>query len=72
MEEYKASPLALSLLGCAGFFVSLYPDKEGIEMALDTVLLRQEIQKVYSQVCCDPKKGYHFHTGPGYAADLLR
>ncbi len=40
-------------------------------MALDAVLLREEIQKIYSQVCSDPKKGYHFHTGPEYAADLL-
>ncbi|MBI2152652.1 MAG: methyltransferase domain-containing protein [Candidatus Rokubacteria bacterium] len=40
-------------------------------MALDTTLLRSEIQKVYSEVVRDPKKGYHFHTGPEYAADLL-
>ena len=40
-------------------------------MALDAVLLREEIQKIYSQVCSDPKKGYHFHTGPEYAVDLL-
>ena len=40
-------------------------------MPLDTSLLREEIQKVYSEVVRDPKKGYHFHTGPEYAADLL-
>ncbi|MFZ1060144.1 MAG: methyltransferase domain-containing protein [Candidatus Rokuibacteriota bacterium] len=40
-------------------------------MALDTTLLRSEIQKVYTEVVRDPKKGYHFHTGPEYAADLL-
>ena len=40
-------------------------------MALDTSLLREEIQKVYSEVVRDPKKGYHFHTGPEYAVDLL-
>ena len=40
-------------------------------MALDTMLLRSEIQKVYTEVVRDPKKGYHFHTGPEYAADLL-
>ena len=40
-------------------------------MPLDTALLREEIQKVYSEVVRDPKKGYHFHTGPEYAADLL-
>lgn len=40
-------------------------------MPLDTVRLREEIQKVYSEVVCDPKKGYHFHTGPEYAVALL-
>lgn len=40
-------------------------------MALDTAFLRKEIQKVYSEVVRDPKKGYHFHTGPEYAAELL-
>ncbi len=40
-------------------------------MTLDTNLLRDEIQKVYTQVVCDPKQGYHFLTGPDYAADLL-
>ena len=40
-------------------------------MPLDTSLLREEIQKVYTEVVRDPKKGYHFHTGPEYAADLL-
>jgi SAM-dependent methyltransferase len=40
-------------------------------MPLDTVRLREEIQKVYSEVVHDPKKGYHFHTGPEYAAERL-
>ncbi len=40
-------------------------------MAIDTGNLREAIQKVYSEVARDPKKGYHFHTGPDYAADLL-
>lgn len=40
-------------------------------MPLDAELLRQEIQKVYSEVARDPKKGYHFHTGPEYAAERL-
>lgn len=40
-------------------------------MPLDTVRLREEIQKVYGEVVCDPKKGYHFHTGPEYAVELL-
>lgn len=40
-------------------------------MPLDTTRLREEIQKVYSEVVCDPKKGYHFHTGPEYAVEML-
>ena len=40
-------------------------------MALDTTLLRDEIKKVYSDVVRDPKKGYHFHTGPQYAVERL-
>jgi SAM-dependent methyltransferase len=33
--------------------------------------LRDAIQRVYSEVVEDPKKGYHFHTGPEYAAERL-
>lgn len=40
-------------------------------MTLDTRLLRDEIQKTYTQVVRDPKQGYHFHTGPEYAAERL-
>lgn len=40
-------------------------------MPLDTRLLRDEIQKVYAEVVRDPKKGYHFHTGPDYAVERL-
>lgn len=40
-------------------------------MPLDTARLRNEIQKVYSEVVRDPKKGYHFHTGPDYAVERL-
>lgn len=40
-------------------------------MTLDTERLRDEIRKVYSEVARDPKKGYHFHTGPEYAAERL-
>lgn len=40
-------------------------------MALDTTRLREEISKVYSEVARDPKKGYHFHTGPEYAVERL-
>jgi SAM-dependent methyltransferase len=40
-------------------------------MPVDAERLREEIQKVYTDVVRDPKKGYHFHTGPEYAADRL-
>jgi SAM-dependent methyltransferase len=40
-------------------------------MALDPERLREEISRVYSEVARDPKKGYHFHTGPEYAAERL-
>jgi len=40
-------------------------------MPLDTVRLRDEIRKVYGEVARDPKKGYHFHTGPEYAVERL-
>jgi SAM-dependent methyltransferase len=33
--------------------------------------LRDAIQRVYSEVAADPKKGYHFHTGSEYAAERL-
>ena len=40
-------------------------------MPLDAQALRLEIRKLYSQVATEPKKGYHFHTGPDYAAERL-
>jgi SAM-dependent methyltransferase len=40
-------------------------------MAVDTARLREAISKVYSEVARDPKKGYHFHTGPEYAVERL-
>jgi arsenite methyltransferase len=40
-------------------------------MPVDAGSLRDEIRKVYSEVVRDPKKGYHFHTGPEYAAERL-
>jgi SAM-dependent methyltransferase len=40
-------------------------------MSLDAERLREEIRKVYTDVVRDPKKGYHFHTGPEYAAGML-
>jgi arsenite methyltransferase len=45
--------------------------ERGGAMPLDTERLREEIQKVYSEVARDPKRGYHFHTGPEYAAERL-
>jgi len=40
-------------------------------MPLDVDRLRAEISKVYSEVVRDPKRGYHFHTGPEYAVERL-
>jgi SAM-dependent methyltransferase len=40
-------------------------------MPIDRQELRDAIQRVYSEVACDPKKGYHFHTGPAYATERL-
>ncbi|MGH7334095.1 MAG: methyltransferase domain-containing protein [Candidatus Rokuibacteriota bacterium] len=40
-------------------------------MPIDAFQLRYEIQRVYTEVVRDPKKGYHFHTGPDYAAGRL-
>ena len=38
---------------------------------LDTLKLRAEIQSIYARVAADPSGEFHFHRGPGYAADLL-
>jgi SAM-dependent methyltransferase len=38
---------------------------------LDTLRLRREIQTIYARVADDPAGEFHFHRGPGYAADLL-
>jgi SAM-dependent methyltransferase len=40
-------------------------------MPVDRHALRDAIQRVYTEVAHDPKKGYHFHTGPEYAAERL-
>lgn len=40
-------------------------------MPIDTTELRRAIQRVYTDVVNDPKKGYHFHTGPDYAVERL-
>ena len=38
---------------------------------LDTRKLREEIQSIYARVATDPSGDFHFHRGPGYAAELL-
>jgi SAM-dependent methyltransferase len=38
---------------------------------LDTGRLRQEIQAIYARVATDPSSEFHFHRGPGYAAERL-
>jgi len=40
-------------------------------MSIDAACLREAIRAVYGEVARDPKKGYHFHTGPRYAVDHL-
>lgn len=40
-------------------------------MPVDSSELRRAIERVYTEVVNDPKKGYHFHTGPEYAVDRL-
>jgi len=40
-------------------------------MPVDAERLREEISKVYREVVRDPKRGYHFHTGPEYAVERL-
>src|SRR6266851_4447519 len=39
---------------------------------LDTLKLRAEIQSIYARVATDPSGEFHFHRGPGYAAQRLR
>src|SRR6266567_4380997 len=38
---------------------------------IDTQVLRSEVSKLYSRVASDPDGDFHFHRGPGYAADFL-
>jgi SAM-dependent methyltransferase len=40
-------------------------------MAVDTERLREAVRRVYTEVARDPKRGYHFHTGPEYAIGRL-
>ena len=37
----------------------------------DTQELRSEVSSVYSRVATDPDGEFHFHRGPGYAANFL-
>src|SRR5215475_7146166 len=38
---------------------------------LDTQVLRSEISRIYSRVATEPGGDFHFHRGPGYAAEFL-
>ena len=38
---------------------------------LDALQLRREIQSIYARVAADPSGTFHFHRGPGYAAEYL-
>ena len=40
-------------------------------IGLDTGKLREEIQSMYARVAADPSGNFHFHRGPGYAAEFL-
>jgi SAM-dependent methyltransferase len=38
---------------------------------LDTSTLRREISSIYGRVATEPAGEFHFHRGPGYAAEFL-
>ena len=38
---------------------------------LDTQRLRSEVSNIYSRVAAEPGGQFHFHRGPGYAAEFL-
>lgn len=38
---------------------------------LDTQRLRSEVSSIYARVAADPSGQFHFHRGPGYAAEFL-
>ena len=40
-------------------------------ITLDTTRLKDEVSTIYSQVATDPDGDFHFHRGPGYAAEYL-
>ena len=39
---------------------------------LDVARLRDEVQSMYGRVAADPAGDFHFHRGPGYAAERLQ
>ena len=39
---------------------------------LDVARLRDEVQSMYGRVAADPAGEFHFHRGPGYAAERLQ
>jgi SAM-dependent methyltransferase len=61
----------LFIVGRQDLPAALPPPHQGGPMPLNTTELRAEIQRVYSEVVRDPKKGYHFHTGSDYAVERL-
>jgi len=38
---------------------------------LDTQRLRREVTRIYARVAAEPGGDFHFHRGPGYAAEFL-
>jgi len=38
---------------------------------LDTARLREEVRAMYARVASEPSAEFHFHTGAGYAANML-
>jgi arsenite methyltransferase len=38
---------------------------------LNTTVLRSEISSIYGRVAIEPNGDFHFHRGPGYAAEFL-
>lgn len=47
------------------------PETLSCPVDLDTARLRAEIQSVYRRVATEPGGDFHFHRGPGYAAERL-
>lgn len=47
------------------------PETLSCPVDFDTARLRAEIQSVYRRVATEPGGDFHFHRGPGYAAERL-